>query len=210
MVASLDGHTTIGGRSGGLGNAGDRALFHELRGRFEAILAGAATVAAERYGPMIPDPQRRAERVARGLAEQPLAVIAGRRLDLDPQLPLLADPGSHVVVITPGEAKLAPCAAQVEYVRAAEVSEGLKRVPARSVLCEGGPTLNGMLLAQGAVDDLFLTISPLLVGGADVKPIVKGGAARLELRMLLRSEQHLHVRYEVVSSETAASSSPAS
>ena len=127
MIATLDGRATLGERSRGLGNEGDRKLFHALRPRFDAVLVGSATVSAERYGPLIRDPSPRAARRARGLPEQPLALIASSRLALDPELPLLADPQSHVIVITPNpDGELPPCAARVGYVRTTVVRRGAR------------------------------------------------------------------------------------
>jgi 5-amino-6-(5-phosphoribosylamino)uracil reductase len=44
----------------------------------------------------------------------------------------------------------------------------------RSVLCEGGPTLNSYLLSAGLVDELWLTLNPKLAGGAAALTIVAG------------------------------------
>ena len=49
-----------------------------------------------------------------------------------------------------------------------------ERHAVRSVLCEGGPTLNSFLFAAGLVDELFLTMTPKLVGGAAALTIVSG------------------------------------
>lgn len=70
----------------------------------------------------------------------------------------------------------------------------------RSIVCEGGPTLNGELLAAGLVDELFLSLSPLLLGGRDPLTIVEGTGAltKLELRWLVEHESFLHARYRVV------------
>src|SRR5437763_12890982 len=82
MVATADGKATIDGRSGPIGNQADRELFHELRCRVDAVMAGAGTVRAERYGRIVRDPGRRERRAARGLAPDPLAVVGSGRPDL--------------------------------------------------------------------------------------------------------------------------------
>jgi riboflavin biosynthesis pyrimidine reductase len=204
MIASVDGRIAVNGRSAALGGPADRALFHALRARADAVMAGAATVRAERYGPIIRNPQAREWRVEHGLPEQPLAVIVSRRLELAPTLPLLADPDGHVVILTPLPGEIPPCAAHVEYVRAATLRAGLaelgSRWGVRLVLCEGGPRLNASLAAESLIDELFLAISPLIVGD------IPGGAAllhgggpseplALELRMLLEHESELYAHY---------------
>src|SRR4051794_23426086 len=75
MVATADGKATIDGRSGPIGNPADRELFHQLRGRVDAVMAGAGTVRAERYGRIVKDEKRRERRAARGLEPDPLAVV---------------------------------------------------------------------------------------------------------------------------------------
>src|SRR3954462_5599685 len=67
MVGTADGKATVGGRSGPIGNQADRELFHELRAQVDAVMAGAGTVRAERYGRIVRDPGRRERRAARGL-----------------------------------------------------------------------------------------------------------------------------------------------
>jgi len=204
MIASVDGRIAIDGRSGPLGGPADRTLFHALRARTDAVMAGAGTVRTERYGPIIRDPQVREWRAGRGLAPQPLAVIVSRSLAIDATVPLLADPDSRVVFLTPSGGELGGAGAHVEYVRAATFRAGLAEVRARfgvrSILCEGGPRLNGMLAAESLIDELFLAVAPLLVGDvAGGRAIVVGDAPPsprpLELRMLLAHGSNLFARY---------------
>jgi riboflavin biosynthesis pyrimidine reductase len=161
-------------------------------------------VRAERYGPIIRDPDVRDERERHGLPGQPLAVIVSRRLDLDPTLPLLADRGSHVVILTPAPGDLPYCRARVDYIRSASLRSGIAELrathAAHLILCEGGPSLNASLAAESLIDELFLAISPLLVGdepGAGA--LLSGGAppapVALELRMLLEHDSQLYARY---------------
>jgi 5-amino-6-(5-phosphoribosylamino)uracil reductase len=208
MVATADGAATVGHRSGPISSPADRQLFHELRAHVDAVLVGAGTVCAERYRRLVGDPARRERRVARGLAPDPLAVIASRRLTLPPDVPLLADPDSRVIVLTASTAELTQCAAQVSYLRPApgeelDLAVMLARLRAergvRSVLCEGGPTLNASLLPAGLVDELFLAIAPALAGSAGSLSIVNRALLAqpvdLDLRWLLESEGQLFARY---------------
>jgi riboflavin-specific deaminase-like protein len=208
MVATADGAATVAHRTAPISNPADRQLFHELRAHVDAVMVGAGTVRVERYRRLVRDPARRERRVARGLSPDPLAVLVSRRLTLPPDLPLLADPHSRVVVLTASAAELDQCAAQVSYLRPApgeelDLAMMLARLRAehgvRSVLCEGGPTLNASLLPAGLVDELFLAIAPALAGSAgslsiiDAAPLAK--PLGLDLRWLLESEGQLFARY---------------
>jgi riboflavin biosynthesis pyrimidine reductase len=204
MIATVDGRGALDGRTRGLGNAGDRELFHRLRVQADAVMAGASTIRDERYGPIVKDAELIALRERRDVPSQPLAITISRSLAFDPALPLLADPGSHVVVLTPSAGEILPCAATVSYVRGTSLTELLASLRrdhgVRSIVCEGGPALNGELLAAGLVDELFLTVSPLLLGGRAPLTIVDGpaGQTRLELIWLLEQQSLLHARYGVV------------
>jgi riboflavin-specific deaminase-like protein len=211
MVATADGRITIGGRSGPIGNEADRELFHELRAQVDAVMVGAGTVRTERYGRIVRDPDRRERRRQAGLDPDPLAVVVSARLKLDRDIPLLQDPDSRVVVITASDAELEGVQAEVEYVRAEETeSPGVLRLaPAiralrergvRTVLCEGGPVLNGSLLAEGLVDELFLVVAPKLAGGAG--PTILSGPdfeppIEMELRSALEAGGDLFLRYKI-------------
>jgi riboflavin-specific deaminase-like protein len=208
MVATADGAATVAHHTAPISSRADQQLFHELRAHVDAVLVGAGTVRIERYGRLIHGSQRRARRVARGLAPDPLVVVVSGRLTLTADLPLLADPHSRVVVLTESPAELDECAAQVSYLRPApgqelDLAAMLARLRTehgvRSVLCAGGPTLNAALLPAGLVDELFLTITPALAGSAgslsimDRAPLAE--PVGLELIWLLEHEGQLFARY---------------
>ncbi|MGH3933228.1 MAG: RibD family protein [Pseudonocardiaceae bacterium] len=206
MVATADGAATVRGRTAPMSNQADRELFHELRAMVDAVMVGASTVCTERYRRLVRDPKRRQRRVARGLAPDPLAVVLSRRLTLTADLPLLADPDSRVLVVTASDSDLPGCLAQVSYLRPApeeELPAVLRRLRTeygvRSVLCEGGPTLNAALLPAGLVDELFLAIAPALAGSAGSLTIVDRASlpepVGLDLRWLLESQGQLFARY---------------
>jgi riboflavin biosynthesis pyrimidine reductase len=218
MVSTTDGHATLDGRSGPLSGPADRALFHALRLAVDAVMAGAATVRVERYGRIIPDASRRQTRVEQGRSEEPLACIVSGRLALEGDIPLLAEPAARVVILTPSSASLpaGAAAAEVDYIRAARdgqldlaaaLAELRARFDVRTLLCEGGPHLNAQLLGAGLVDELFLSLSPLLAGGD-----LDGGGSKslrilagpsfsppiaLELRGVVEHDSGLFLRYSV-------------
>jgi riboflavin biosynthesis pyrimidine reductase len=156
MIASLDGATAVDGRSGGLGNAGDRAVFHALRAAADVILVGAKTVAAERYGPASRPGQRIGVVSARG------SVGTGNELFTS---------GSGFLVL-PEDGPPTPHG--VDVVRAGrgvvDLATALRRLDAvvpdvAFVQAEGGAQLNGALLESDCVDELDVSIAPWLVGG---------------------------------------------
>jgi riboflavin biosynthesis pyrimidine reductase len=209
FVMSLDGRAAFRGRSAPLTDRGDRALFHHLRERVDAVLAGPGTLASEPYGPIVPAAARRERRRARGLCEQPLLCTITRSGQLPVErLALLASAQARLVVFSALPLALPPAAASVEVI---EVRPPERLTPrhvlatlrerhgVRTLLCEGGPTLFGALLRAGLVDELFLTIAPLLTGGGREPAISAGPAApRLldaRLRWLLEHEGTLYARY---------------
>jgi riboflavin-specific deaminase-like protein len=215
MVSSADGRVTVGGRSGSLGNRADRELFHALRSSVDAVMAGAGTVRAERYGRIIAQEPRRRLRRERGLSEEPLACVVSAGLSLPPDIPLLAEPAARVVIVTSSQASLPHCAAHVEYVRAqrdgmldlpAAMAELYDRHGVNTLLCEGGPHLNSALLGAGLVDELFLSLAPKLAGGdpagGDPALRVLAGAeldppVELGLLDVFENESFLFLRYGV-------------
>jgi riboflavin-specific deaminase-like protein len=226
MVASADGKATLGGRTAGLGGRPDRELFHGLRTQVDAVMVGAGTARVERYGRIVRDPARREKREREGLARDPLACVVSARLAGLEDLPLLADPEQRVVVVTGGEGSLGPVAAPVEYVRAPSrggagasldlvvaLRELRERHDVRSILCEGGPTLNAALLHADLVDELFLSLAPKLAGGADALTIVAGAAlpepTELELVRVLESGGELFLRLRVAGRRGTPADGPA-
>jgi riboflavin biosynthesis pyrimidine reductase len=207
MVSTADGRAAFDGRAAALGDDADLAMLLELRSLADAVLIGTGTVRAEGYDELVRAPERRARRAAEGLPETPLAVVASRGFDLPWDAGLFAAAGQPVLVYAGAPGRVPPSvAAPVEVVRLedpgpAAVAADLRRRGIRALLCEGGPTLNRALLAAGLVDELFLTLAPLLTGDEAEPTIVAGGrlaaAAPLALEWILRSGDELFLRYAV-------------
>jgi len=205
MVTTVDGRATIGGRSGPIGNEADQDLFHALRTRVDAVMVGAGTLRAERYSRLVRKPERRDARTRAGLEPDPLAVIVSGRLDLPHDLPLLHEPDQEVLVATFSDGELPGTA--IRYLRFEGGAVDMRRLLAilrgrgvRSVLCEGGPTLNAELLRARCVDELFQCLAPKLAGEPDAPTMVTGvlhEPAEMSLVSLLESDSHLFMRYRL-------------
>jgi riboflavin-specific deaminase-like protein len=210
MVATADGRATIDGRAGPIGDKYDRALFLRLRTQADCVLAGAGTLRAERYGHLVRTPELRAAREAEGLPPEPLACVLTRSLQLPWDTSLWTDPASRVALYTSSPRNPPPCAATVTLQRMAEAELTVDRVlrslradhGVRSVLCEGGPTVNRQLLEADALDELFLAVEPKLAGGGDAPTIVGppplAVPERLQLISILEGDGALFLRYRVV------------
>ena len=203
FAATVDGRATIAGVSGPIGSSADTEMLSGLRSRFDAVMIGAGTMRAERYGRLAKKPETRERRERLGLPPEPLMVIVSGRLDLPWDAPLFTE-GGEVLVFTASAAEPPQTATSVRVVRHegyVELGEALRHLrqerDIRALLCEGGPGLHAELEGGGAVDDLFLTIAPKLAGG-DAPRILEGelpGVAELELVWLLEEEGELFARY---------------
>lgn len=195
MVASADGAATVDGRSAGLGGAADRRVFHLLRSLADVVLAAAGTVRAERYRPI--------------LAPRPTPVaIVSRSLDLDWSMPLFRDAPARTIVLTcaasdPAARRRAASVADVVVAGDGAVDPRLALAALherghRVVLCEGGPDLLAQLVGASVLDELCLTVSPLLAGGGALR--ILGGSplpepAPLALATVVEDDGFLLLRY---------------
>jgi 5-amino-6-(5-phosphoribosylamino)uracil reductase len=211
FVSSADGRATFQGRSGALGDDGDKAMFHGLREHVDAVLVGTRTLAIERYGRILGKAERRERRRQRGAPDEPLACAVSRSGEIRADIPLFAEPEARVVLFVPEGANpdLTRCQAEVEVVRLdlAELTmtTALRCLRAdygvRSVLCEGGPTIFGALLHERVVDELFQTLAPRLTGGG-TGPAISAGPElpeprQLELVWALERAGSLFLRYRI-------------
>jgi len=207
MVTTADGRAALGGRTKALSSDADRELFHRLREQVDAVMVGVSTIALENYGPLVRDAERRERRRAAGLEPVPLAVTASRSLELPVDAPLFADPDQPVVVLTNSE-RPAPAAPGLVVERQAgetlDLSLGMatlrERYGVRALLMEGGPTLLAAMIEARLVDELFLSLAPVLAGDAG-EPSILGGSVgdpvSLKLLSALHDDGHLFLRYDL-------------
>jgi riboflavin-specific deaminase-like protein len=201
---TVDGRATIGGVSGPIGSAADTAMLAGLRTRFDAVMIGAGTMRAERYGRPVASQEKRERRERIGLSHDPLMVIVSGGLDLPWDAPLFTEGGGRILVFTASEDEPPEVETSLRVVRhpgSVDLGAALRHLreerEVRTVLCEGGPRLHAEMEAGGLVDELFLTISPKLAGGAAPR-ILEGelpGVEPLELAWLLEEDGELFARY---------------
>lgn len=211
MITSVDGEVTIDGVSDGLGGAGDLAGFRALRAAVDVVLVGAGTARAETYGPAKVRAEARAARVERGQAPRPAIAVVSTSLDVDGVVERVTEGEGELLVVTSAasdpDRRAALAAGGVTVVTAGDrdvdLADALSQLDALGmprVLVEGGPRLNRDLLAAGLVDELFVTIAPLLVGGGGTGVV----AAPLDLPVALElAEGRIHegellLRYRVL------------
>lgn len=206
MVSSLDGSAVRDGRSEGLSGPADKEVFGVLRGLADAVLVGAGTARTEGYRALRPKPAYAEHRAALGQRPAPVLVLVSGRLDLDPGSDLFHGGAERTIVVThagsdpAARTRLAEVADvlvvgtdQVDLAGGLDVlaERGLSRV-----LCEGGPTLLAHVTAAGRLDELCLTLTPLLVAG-DGRRITRGPALHAAYRPahLLEQDGVLLTRY---------------
>jgi riboflavin biosynthesis pyrimidine reductase len=218
MVASLDGAATLGGRSGGLSGGADQQVFAMLRALADVILVGAETARVEGYRPVRPRTEGvRWAWLRAGRAPSPPIAVVTRRLDLDLASPLLAASPAHArtIVITteaapPGRRAAAAAAADVIVAgqQSVDIRAAVGALAARGhrqILTEGGPYLLNQIIEAGLLDELCLTLSPLLAGPGASRIVAGpapphppgGGTSAHELRLahVLAGDGHLLCRY---------------
>ncbi len=176
MISSLDGKVVVEGKAGSIGGPTDRAIMRNLRARSDAVMIGAGTLRAEKLTLTVPD-DLALKRASRGLKPQPLAVVvtASGNIPLRQHL-LNASSGNLLILASPATPRSRLL--EISHCAFVEISANLqealrilrKQYAVRVLLVEGGPSLNHALISGGLADELFLTLSPKLLGGKGEGP----------------------------------------
>jgi riboflavin biosynthesis pyrimidine reductase len=217
MIASLDGGATDDGTVGGLAGPGDRALFARMRQEADVILVGAGTVRIENYSGAQMSATQRLERQRRGQSEVPPIAVVTHTADFEHDAKLFTRSEVPPLILT--------CSQTVDEARRrlgglAEVLDASGRLTDRvdpaavisiltgrgllRVLTEGGPQLLSLFIEHDLIDELCLTIAPILVGGSARRISAGSGEAHTRMRrshLLTDAEGYLYSRYERVREE---------
>ncbi|MET8573971.1 pyrimidine reductase family protein [Streptomyces sp. NPDC005012] len=210
MVSTLDGAAQHDGRSHPISSATDMRIFGTLRALADVVVVGAETVRQEGYRPARARKEFAARREAAGQGPAPAIAIVSAGLELDFSLPLFTSPLVPTLILTGAAAdphRIA--AAEKTGTRVVVAGDGMGVDPARAVhalaelghtrlLTEGGPRLLGQMIAAGVLDELCLTVSPMLTAG-DAQRIAGGPSVAVPhhftLASLLEEDGFLFTRY---------------
>ena len=192
MIESVDGRTAIDGTSAPLGHPADTALLRELRTAADVILVGAGTIVAEGYSNLL-DADQRERRAEAGRTDHPVVATISRRLDIGD----VAIAGEDVPFVIYSETT-GPGPGDVRTLPAATVEAVLDDLGDALILCEGGPKLLRRLAASDLIDDIALTIAPLIAGG-ESSGLLAGEPLRepsdFTLASVARADDHLFLHY---------------
>jgi riboflavin biosynthesis pyrimidine reductase len=201
MIATVDGATAVDGRSGGLGGPPDKLVFSAIRAVADVILVGAGTVRAESYGP---------PRIPPGREAPPRLAIVTRALDIDPSARVFQEAplDRRPIVVTTERSdpsRRAALAGVADVIVAGDDSVDVVQTVAalgdrgaRVVLCEGGPSLNGQLVAAGVLDELCLSLAALVAGGSSPRlahAVASPDVVPMRLDRVLEADGMLFLRY---------------
>ncbi|MCH0538990.1 pyrimidine reductase family protein [Streptomyces sp. MUM 203J] len=213
MVSSLDGAAQHDGRSEPISSAADMRLFGTLRALADVIVVGAETVRLEQYRPARARAAFAERRKAAGQGPAPAVAVVSASLNLDFSLPLFTEPLVPTLVLTgaaaPSERMRAAERAGVEVVVAGdgpgvEPERVVRALAGRGLtrqLTEGGPRLLGQFVVAGVLDELCLTVSPVMTAGGAQR--IAGGPSlavpsRFALASVLEEDGFLFTRYRRV------------
>jgi len=211
MIVSVDGGTSWNGVSGALGGPADKELFAVLRSLTDVVIVASGTMRAENYGPAVLPPHQQDARRERGQNAVPaIAVVSSScRFDWDSPFFTAATQRPYVVTVSSADAAAREQAARVaEVIIAGDDTVDLGRAVAelgargaRNILAEGGPTLNGELAKARLLDELCVTLAPLLASG-DAKRLISGSTLaeleHLRVHSICEQDDYLFLRYRPV------------
>lgn len=207
MISSADGAVAIDGVSGGLGGPGDKAVFKAIRAVPDLIVVASGTAIAENYRKPQTSTETQALRMERGQSALPRLAIVTKSLRIDPNHRIF-DPEAPPMIITTADSD--PQARRALGRVADIVVAGDHKVDlddmlttartdgVRTVLLEGGPTLNGAFVDADLIDELCLSVSPMVVGGTSPRIVTKSTNATphgFRLERILHDEGYLFHRY---------------
>lgn len=215
MAMSLDGKITTYRREDiSLGTKHDRRMMDELRAGADAVIVGSGTVKHDGFPVLIRYDDLEAKRVGKGLSPHPINVTMSRTLELPANRPFFQHPDTDRIVYT---TRAAPATRVKRFSRLAEVVilPGRKLSPTvvlgdlgrrgiERVILEGGGEVHFAFAKEGVIDEVYITLTPRLIGGAEAPTVLDGkgflAADHLELELLSinRVGDELFLKYGVL------------
>jgi riboflavin-specific deaminase-like protein len=197
--------------------AGKRDQQHllELRATADAVMAGARTVDSDRVRMGPGGARYRHMRRRRGLAEYNLRIIVSGAGTIDPTAEIFKHRFSPIIILTTGRiakarlVRLQKLADEVKICGKTEIDfpKALgwlrQKWQVKRLLCEGGGEINAALFQSDLVDEIHVTLVPILLGGRDAPTLADGvgveklaDAAQFRLSSMKRDGATLFLVYQ--------------
>jgi 2,5-diamino-6-(ribosylamino)-4(3H)-pyrimidinone 5'-phosphate reductase len=189
MVMSTDGKVVIEGTEQGIGSKVDHRLMREIRVNADIVMNGASTLRASGTSSRLNDEALEVMRRQRGKPTSPIAAVMSRSGDLPLDKMFFRSREFDAIIYAAPEMpaeKVAAIAATGRTVHvlaptANDILEMLRHMRlelgAEVLLCEGGPDMNAQLFALDVVDEYFVTLGPVVIGGKNTLTAVEGQRA---------------------------------
>jgi 2,5-diamino-6-(ribosylamino)-4(3H)-pyrimidinone 5'-phosphate reductase len=186
IAMTVDGKIDTFERLGAkISSADDWQRVDRLRAESDAVMVGGRTLIEEDPRLTVKSPELRKERLARGLAENPVKVGVVSEAILAPESRFINQGPAHVLIFTTERTSQAQLKtledAGVEVFTCGEqrvdltsMLGKLKDLGIKQLLVEGGGTLNSALIQDGLVDEIHICIAPLIFGGAETPTLADG------------------------------------
>jgi len=200
VAMTADGKIDTFARKGAaISSQRDKERVDQLRAGSDAVMVGGKTLLDEDPKLTVKSEALRAERVARGLASNPIKVGVVTKADLNPHAKFLHEGPARIVIFTTHQTskeQLASLRLQgVEvFIHAGErvdlekMLQTLKELGINRLMVEGGANLNFELLRLGLVDEVMAYMAPMIFGGASAPTMVAGSglerSAALPLKLV--------------------------
>jgi len=212
LAMSADGKITDAARSPTLfGSPNDKDHLETQVALADAILVGATTIRRGETVLPVTNPELLKQREQQGQPPQPIQIICSRNAEINPQIKFFSQPIPRWLLTTPEGAKRWEQQPGFDRILVADGGDkgidwhaafsemaqlGLERI---AVL--GGGELVASLVAEDLIDEFWLTVCPLIIGGATAPTPVEGAgfltvqAPRLELLSVSQVEHELFLHY---------------
>lgn len=190
---------TVARKGAAISSVRDKERVDQLRAEADAVMVGGRTLLDEDPKLTVKSEALRAERVARGLAENPMKVGVVSEANLESHSKFLREGAARVVIFTTNRTSkdkldlLRSLGAEVFVHTTARVDltqmlQTLAELGVKRLMVEGGATLNFELLRLGLVDELYAFVAPLIFGDESAPTLAAGGglerSAAVQLKLI--------------------------
>jgi 2,5-diamino-6-(ribosylamino)-4(3H)-pyrimidinone 5'-phosphate reductase len=198
VAMTVDGKIDTFERKGSaISSPRDKERVDKLRTGSDAVLVGGRTLLDEDPKLTVKSEELRAERVARGLAPNPIKIGVATVANIRPDSNFLKSGPARVVIFTTKQTSndqlstLRSCGAEVfthegPRVDLIAMMKTMNELGIHRLMVEGGGTMNFELVRLGLVDEITAYVSPMIFGGANAPTMADGPGVPREAALHLK------------------------